>query len=169
MASLSVFDSVLLYSFIRRLVTPFKKWNAYKTGVIDADGNIIVDKKKRTEVQNRSFKMYDLLLLNLKKLLGKVPGGKSRIASYAAAIMLLREGEELDPSDDDVLWEKMQAYFEEAQAMLTEDAPMAPTNSVGDASQMAGLDDNPPANPKKVKKNMLRRRMSMNAMTQRII
>ena len=166
MASLGVFDSVLLYSFIRRLVTPFSKWNAFKTGVINADGDIIVPKKKRSTVQNRSFKMYDLLLLNLKKLLGKVPGGKSRIASYAAAIMLLREGEELNPDDDDILWEKMQTYFEEAQLMLVEDAP---TNSVGDASAMAGLDDNPPANPKKVKKNMLRRRMSMSAMTQRII
>ncbi len=166
MASFGVFDSVLLYSFIKRLVTPFNKWNAYKTGVIDGEGNIKTPKKKRTEVQNRSFKMYDLLLLNLKKLLGKVPGGKSTIASYAAAIMLLREGENLDPDDEDILWWKMQEYMEEAHQLLVEDAP---TNSVGDASAMAGLDDNPPGNPEKVKKKLLRRRMSMSIMTKRVI
>lgn len=159
MASIGVFDSVLLYSFIKRLVTPFNKWNAYKTGVINGNGDIIVDKRARTTVQNRSFKMYDLLLLNLKKLLGKIPGGKSTFASYAAALMLLREGTELDPDDDDTLWLKMQSYFEEVEQLLIEDAP---TNCAGPVvgTHIAGLDDNPPANPKKMKKKLLRRKMS---------
>ena len=34
-----VVDLYLVYSFIRRLVTPFEKWDAFKTGVIDNKGN----------------------------------------------------------------------------------------------------------------------------------
>ncbi len=143
------------------MVTPFDKWKAYKTGVINAEGEILRTKKDRNQEQNRSFKMYDLLILNLKKLLGKIPGGKSRIASYAAALMLLREGTELDPDDDDILWEKMQSYFEEAnQVILTEDAPTNCAGPVSAATNIAGLDDNPPVN-KKPSKKILRRKLSL--------
>ena len=31
------------------------------------------------------------LVFNVKKLIGKVPGGKTRIASYAAALYLIKE------------------------------------------------------------------------------
>jgi hypothetical protein len=154
MASLSIFDTVLLYSFIKRLVTPFNKWKAYQTGVIDGEGNILIPPKKRTPVQKRSLRMYDVLVMNLKKLLGKVPGGKSRLASYAAAVMLLRENDDIDFSDEQKLWETIQSYFDEAQDILNEDAP---TMSVGDASGMAGLDNNPPFYNKK-KKKLVRRK-----------
>lgn len=142
------------------MVTPFNKWKAYKTGVINAEGEILIPKRDRTQEQNRSFRMYDLLILNLKRLLGKIPGGKSRIASYAAALLLLKEGNQLDPDDDDILWEKMQSYFGEAEQILTEEAP---TNSAGPVSAMtniAGLDDNPPVN-KKPNKKILRRKLSL--------
>jgi len=33
-----VLDIYLIYEFLRRLVTPFEKWDAYKAGVIDKDG-----------------------------------------------------------------------------------------------------------------------------------
>ena len=36
-----VVDLFLIYQFIKRLVTPFDKWDAYKAGVIDKDGKVI--------------------------------------------------------------------------------------------------------------------------------
>lgn len=82
----------LLYQFIRRLATPFNEWEAYKLGIIDERGNILKPRKTLTTVREKqAFGAYDLMILNLKKLLEKVPGGKSRLASYAAALYLLRE------------------------------------------------------------------------------
>ena len=87
-----VVDLFLVYQFIRRLATPFEKWPAYELGIIDKEGNIL---KKRKELnlssERKAFGVFDLMILNIKKLLAKLPGGSSRIASYAAALYLIRE------------------------------------------------------------------------------
>jgi len=85
-------DLFLVYSFIRRLSTPFDEWTAYDLGIIDADGKILIKRKDlRRQEERKAFGVFDLMVLNLKKLLEKVPGGKTRLASYAAALFLLRE------------------------------------------------------------------------------
>lgn len=91
----TVVDLFLVYQFIKRLATKFESWEAFKTGVIDADGNIIIDKKNRTPEQKASFGKYDLMILKLKKLLAKVPGGNTRLGTYAAALWLIKEQNEL--------------------------------------------------------------------------
>ena len=90
-ASTGVVDMFMIYQFIKRLATPFNKWEAFKTGVIDAKGNIKILERRRTTQQRNSFKIFDLLVLRLKKLLEKIPGGRTRLASYAAALMLIKE------------------------------------------------------------------------------
>lgn len=85
-------DLYLVYSFIRRLATPFKEWEAYKLGIIDERGNVLRKRKTlKLSKERKAFGVFDVMILNLKKLLEKVPGGKSRIASYAAALYLIRE------------------------------------------------------------------------------
>ena len=75
-----VIDLYLAYRFLKNLVLPFEQWEAYKTGVIDKDGAILVPKEKRDMNQKASFGYFDLIGMNLKKLLGKLPGGQSAIA-----------------------------------------------------------------------------------------
>lgn len=87
-----IVDLFLVYQFIRRLATPFEKWEAYKLGIIDEKGNILIKKKDYTRAEQRkAFGIFDLMILKLKKLLAKVPGGSSRLASYAAALYLIKE------------------------------------------------------------------------------
>lgn len=87
-----IVDLFLVYQFIRRLATPFKEWEAYKLGIIDENGKILKKRKDLLTVKERqAFGVFDLMILNLKKLLAKVPGGSSRLASYAAALYLIRE------------------------------------------------------------------------------
>jgi hypothetical protein len=137
----NVVDLYLAYKFLRNLVSPFERWEAFKQGVIDKDGNILVDKKNRNTMQRYSLGYFDVISLNLKKLLGKVPGGKSAIASYAAALLLLREPKPLkedysEEIDLDQLQEKLDLCIEEVQAMfLGEEAPV---NAVG-GGNVAGL------------------------------
>lgn len=92
-----VVDLFLVFSFIKRLVTPFEKWDAYKEGIIDKDGNILIKRKDYSKpAQRKAFGVFDQLILNVKKLLAKLPGGSTRLASYAAALWLIKEEKKLE-------------------------------------------------------------------------
>jgi hypothetical protein len=84
-------DNLIAFRVLYALTTPFDKTPAFKTGVIDATGNILVKADKRTPEQRGAYDVLDRLVFSLKRLLGKIPGGKSDIASLAAAYWLIRE------------------------------------------------------------------------------
>jgi len=136
-----VIDIALIYSFLKRLVTPFEKWDAYRLGMINKDGQVIIPKDQRTPEQDRSWGYFDRLVANLKKLLAKVPFGKSRIASFAAALLLLKE-ENIDPDDMDLLQERLDFYMTEVDLLIEE----APTMSAGGGS-IAGIGIGPDGEP----------------------
>ena len=81
-----------VYQFLKKLVTPFNKTKAFELGIVDENGKIL--KRRRdleTKDENEAYTLSDTLIWNIKKLMGKVPGGKSKIASYAAALWLIKE------------------------------------------------------------------------------
>jgi len=81
-----------VYQFLKKLVTPFEKTKAFELGIIDEKGKIL--KRRRdleTSEEKDAYNLSDTLIWNIKKLMGKIPGGKSRIASYAAALYLIKE------------------------------------------------------------------------------
>lgn len=84
-------DTYTLYNIVRRLATPFTEWKAYKLGVIDDKGKIILPKKERTSEQYYALTYLDIFVMNLKKILQKVPGLNNRYLTYAAALYLLKE------------------------------------------------------------------------------
>jgi hypothetical protein len=89
-------DLYVVYRILRRLTQPFTDWEAYKLGVIDAEGNILKkDSDRRTMAERESLTTFDVLMIKLKKLLAMVPGGKTRLASYAAALWLIKEEKNL--------------------------------------------------------------------------
>jgi hypothetical protein len=135
----SATDIYLTYRFIRALVTPFNKTKAFELGIIDADGNPL--KKKRdlkTTEEKTAYTIYDRLVFKLKRLLGKIPGGKTRLASFAAALWLIKEqvcqNEEqayvieeevmkhlkLEQSDFDALMESAPAELATGRYVITE-------------------------------------------------
>ena len=95
---------MLTYQFIKRLATPFNEWPSYQTGVHDEDGKIEITESKRTAEQNDSFNKFDLVSLRLKKIMESIPGGNTRLASYAAAMMLIKEDWE-DKTESEILAE----------------------------------------------------------------
>jgi len=100
-----VVDLFLVYQFVRRLATPFEKWDAFKLGVIDKNGNVLVKKKDRDAKQKKAFAVFDVMVRNMKRLLAKLPGGSSKLASYAAALFLIKEYKHF--SDDSLLTEDL--------------------------------------------------------------
>ena len=78
-------DMYYTYRFLKTLVTDWKDMDAYSLGIIDENGkNLIRTRDLKTSDEKDA-------LFNIKRILEKVPFGKSRIASYAAALYLLRE------------------------------------------------------------------------------
>lgn len=86
-----IVDTYLIYQFLKRLASPFNTWEAYHLGIIDANGKVLKKRNTLDPSERSAWGYFDILVANLKKLLGKIPGGKTRIASYAAALLLLRE------------------------------------------------------------------------------
>jgi hypothetical protein len=116
-----IVDLFLVYSFIKRLATPFDEWPAFKLGIIDADGNQLKKKKDLKTVEERAaFGVYDLMILKLKKLLANVPGGQSRIASYAAALWLIKEHEEIESHGELMTEEDIESKFNQYLHYTTE-------------------------------------------------
>ena len=73
-----------VYQFLKKLVTPFEKTKAFELGIIDEKGKILKRRRDlKTKDEKEAYTLSDTLIWNIKKLLGKVPGGQSRIASYA--------------------------------------------------------------------------------------
>ena len=87
-------DNILAFRILYALVTPFEKTEAFKLGVIDKDGNTLVKIKDQSYEQKEAYDMLDRLVFSLKRLLAKMPGGKSQIASLAAAYYLVKESYE---------------------------------------------------------------------------
>ena len=84
-------DTVYTFRFLKLLVTPWKDTPAYELGVIDADGKPLLKVKELDSDQKDVYNMFHRLVFKIKRLMNKVPGGKSRIGSYAAALWLIKE------------------------------------------------------------------------------
>jgi len=81
-----------VYSFIKRLATPFKSTKAFELGIIDENGKVLKKRSKlKTKEEKEAYTLSDTLVFNLKKVLAKVPGGSSKFGTFAAALFLMKE------------------------------------------------------------------------------
>ena len=152
----SVVDLFLVYQFIKRLVLPFKEWQAYKLGIIDDKGKVLKKRSTlKTSQEKNAWGYFDILATNLKKLLAKIPGGDTRLASYAAAGLLLREAKELSEMSEEEIEDKVKELLKD---LIKED----PANVAG-SGHVAGLGVGPQGEPGIKKLLLLRRKKRKNA------
>ena len=92
----AIIDTYTVYKVIKRLTTDWEDTDAYKYGIIDDRGKVLKKfKNLETRKEKEAYTILDRFVFNLKRILEKVPGGRSKLGSYAAAaILLLREEEE---------------------------------------------------------------------------
>tara|TARA_R100000697_G_scaffold122383_2_gene151754 strand:- start:292 stop:1125 length:834 start_codon:yes stop_codon:yes gene_type:complete len=84
-------DMLVAYKFIKILTTDFKDTDAFKMGIIDKDGNILKKRKDLRGDERTAYTIFHTLCWNLKKIMLRVPGLKSKLGSYATALFLLKE------------------------------------------------------------------------------
>ena len=115
-------DLFVTYRFIKLLVTPFNKMPAYKLGIIDKDGNRIKEKTvsrgmQPTELigdeQKSAYTILHKLVFNIKKIFGKVPGLRTKLGTYAAALFLLKDTFKESVDDPDMFEKEFMKYLKE--------------------------------------------------------
>ena len=91
-------DLLITYRVIKMLVTPFEKQPAYTLGIIDKNGKVL--RKAKTLKRAKEKEAYTLLhrfVFNLKRLINIIPGGKTKLGTYAAALgLLLKENKDIN-------------------------------------------------------------------------
>jgi hypothetical protein len=95
----SAVDLFITYKFVRLLTTQWNKTEAFDAGVIDDKGKLLVKTSAQSSAQKKTYTVFHKLVFNIKRILEKVPFGKSRIASYAAALFLLKEETGMEEAD----------------------------------------------------------------------
>ena len=116
-------DAFITFRFLKLLVTPFNKTEAFKLGIIDERGKVLRKYKTLEKIEERnSYTILHRLVFNIKKLIEKLPGGKSRLASYAAALFLIKEHvKEYQDSDGILLEKEFYKYLKDNDLIEEED------------------------------------------------
>jgi len=117
-------DLFVTYRFIKLLVTPFKDTDAYKLGIIDENGNRVIPPpvagirqtkpaKLTTTAEKSAYTILHKLVFNIKKIFGKVPGLRTKLGTYAAALFLLKDTFKESVDDPDMFEKEFVKYLKE--------------------------------------------------------
>jgi len=92
-----------IYKFLRILTTPWESTDAFKLGIVDEKGKILKKHRKlKLDKEKEAYTMMHRLVWKLKRLMEKIPFGKSRLASYAAALWLIKEEKSFYGTDEEL-------------------------------------------------------------------
>ena len=113
-------DLFVTYRFLKLLTTPFNKTDAYKFGIIDDKGNRIKKEGSdqpavvlATSAQLNSYTILHKLVFNIKKIFAKVPGLRTKVGTYAAALFLLKDTFKESVDDPDMFEKQFMKYLKE--------------------------------------------------------
>jgi len=118
-------DLFVTYRFLKLLTTPFEKTDAFKLGIIDKDGHRIkLPKSSKPAVElttselKNSYTILHKLIFNIKKLFAKVPGLRTKVGTYAAALFLLKDTFKEHVEDPDMFEKEFMKYLKENKIEL---------------------------------------------------
>ena len=121
-------DLFVTYRFLKLLTTPFEKTDAFKLGIIDANGHRIrLPKSSKPAVElttselKNSYTILHKLIFNIKKLFAKVPGLRTKVGTYAAALFLLKDTFKEHVEDPDMFEKEFMKYLKENNIELDRD------------------------------------------------
>ena len=114
---MAIIDTIIVFKILKMLVTPFNKFDAFKFGLIDKNGLRLKDKTPSNSAEESSINALHRLVFNLKRIIQKVPFGKTAFASYAIAIALLKEECKLSPEETEQLCEKFYTHIKEDEVI----------------------------------------------------
>ena len=97
-------DLFVAYRFLRILTTPWEDQEAFKLGIIDKDGKLLRKRNTlKTQEEKKSFTLLHRLIFNLKRILHKIPGVRTKLGTYATALFLLKQHFAGQVEDEDTI------------------------------------------------------------------
>ena len=121
-------DLFVTYRFLRLLTTPFEKTDAFKLGIIDEKGNRIkLPKSTKVAVElstselQSAYTILHKLIFNIKKLFNKIPGLRTKVGTYAAALFLLKDTFKESVDDPDIFEKEFVKFLKENNIELDDE------------------------------------------------
>ena len=159
-------DNFMSYNILIRLGTPFSHWEACKLGIIDDKGTVLKKQGTLSDKEKNVFGKFDIICLNLKKIIDKIPqykvamaplnllqsppfsdniGSNISLGVLSGTLFLLRESVE-DPDNFVFLNEKLNHYSKIIQKLYEDGEGGVPANNVG-GGNIAGTGVGPSGEP----------------------
>ena len=113
MASRAI-DTVITFRVLKLLTKKWTDHEAFDLGIIDKKGKRNKEVKIDTKEKKEAFTFLHRLIFNLKRLIEILPGGKTRLGSYATALFLIKEHTGLTGSQLD---KEVFKYLQEANLL----------------------------------------------------
>tara|TARA_B100000900_G_scaffold415740_1_gene446930 strand:+ start:752 stop:1339 length:588 start_codon:yes stop_codon:yes gene_type:complete len=100
-------DLTYTFRFIRMLVMDWKEWDAYKEGIINAEGKRNRNVKIDNDAKKSAYTPFIRLCANVKRLVSNIPGGSSKLGSFASALYLIKEHYKLNDKQIEAITKKL--------------------------------------------------------------
>ena len=121
-------DLFVTYRFLRLLTTPFEDTDAFKLGIIDEKGNRVrLPKSTKPAVElstselKGAYTILHKLVFNIKKLFNKIPGLRTKVGTYAAALFLLKDTFKESVDDPDMFEKEFVKFLKENNIELDDE------------------------------------------------
>ena len=122
-------DMIITYRVIKLLVTPFEKMEAFKRGIIDKDGKVLIKFKDVPRNNKKHYTVLHRFVFNLKRIMNKVGLG-SRLGSFAVALALLIREDKSYAEHKDLIESTIIKYLKEQnhyETLLSEEGEVPET------------------------------------------
>ena len=109
-----VVGAFTVYKFIKLMSTPFRQMDAYKLGIIDDKGNFLRKSEDfTTDKEKRAADVFHRLIINLKKLVKKIPDPRfqAQLRNVATAMVLIKEESERVGADGEMVVSEIKKYL----------------------------------------------------------
>ena len=109
-------DFLITYRVVKMLVTPWKKTDAFKFGIIDDKGNVLKTHKQvrngKSVKEKKAYTVLHRFVFNLKRILQKVGLG-SRLGSFGVALALLIKEDQKFAQHQQLIEKTVVSYLKE--------------------------------------------------------
>lgn len=107
-----IVDNLIAFKILYMLVQPFTETQAFKLGIIDAEGkNLRKYSSLNTQQEREAYTYLQRLVFNMKRIINKLPGGESKLKSIVAAMYLVREFHETKQRSTSLMEERYVALL----------------------------------------------------------
>ena len=122
-------DFLITYRVVKMLITPFEKTGAFKDGIIDKDGKVLIKYRNVLGSKKKNYTLLHRFVFNLKKILAKVGLG-SKLGSFAVALALLIKEDKSYAQHKDLIESTIIKYLKEQnhyETLLSEEGEVPET------------------------------------------